>query len=273
MPAGDPVAAEWHPTYIQGAQNLLNVPIQFTDDGHGNFDWREARVASVQSPDMVAQVAVTNSSSTSQTSSTSTATTTGTSNASDTLSQTTVIKAFDYRNPKVDNRLRYNRSRADLDDERVSQFVLSQQLPFLETFFDNDRQAMDLDVRRFQLAVLSSYLVPPISGVITGLYKDAGDYVRAGEPVLRIENEEQILLVGSVKHRNVLQLGQAVTVSTKIFDSGITKTLYCTVVAIRGHDSVSQEWDVILCCSNREAGKPIFPINYSFDYLTTTVTF
>ena len=60
----------------------------------------------------------------------------------------------------------------------------------LKQVFDNELQNIDLDVKRLQIAYLNTILMSPISGVITGIYKNPGDWVQAGEPVIRVENNQ-----------------------------------------------------------------------------------
>jgi hypothetical protein len=52
----------------------------------------------------------------------------------------------------------------------------------------------------------------------------------------------------------------------------VTVTIKGAVVAIRGHDSDDEEWDVIIRCPNLDAANnPIFPLNYNFDFDDTTI--
>jgi hypothetical protein len=152
-------------------------------------------------------------------------------------------------------------------DEQFSQFMFAQNLPFLDTVFTNELKAIDLDVKRLQVAYLDTILLSPIDGVVTGVFRDMGDCVRAGQPVMRVENDTEVLLVGTLKFRGLISIGSTVSVTTKIFDSGVTLTTSGKVVSVRGHDSEDEEWDVLVLCPNRDAhGKPIFPINYNFDF-------
>ena len=159
-----------------------------------------------------------------------------------------------------------------LIDEKYNQFLFSQNLPFLKQVFANELSAIDADVKRLQVGYLNTILLSPISGVITGVFVDLGDCVRVGQPVVRVENDEEILIVGTLQYRSLLAIGSAVTITTQIFDSPKPLTVNGKVVSIRGHDSEDEEYDVIIRCSNRNVDKaPIFPINYNFDYDDTTV--
>ena len=113
-------------------------------------------------------------------------------------------------------------------------------------------------------------MISPFSGLITAIYKDVGETVGAGEPILRIENDEELLVVGFIQYRGSLRLQQQVTLATKIFETNETKELPGRLVAIRGHDADDDEWDVIIHCSNAEnPDERIIPINYHFDKDTT----
>ncbi len=69
-----------------------------------------------------------------------------------------------------------------------------QNLPYLNAVFDNELNSIDADVYRLQIAYLNTILMSPIPGTITGVYKNPGEAVRAGEPVIRIENNTAVLL-------------------------------------------------------------------------------
>ena len=289
VPADNPAAGDWHPGQIQATQDLVNLPLFFKDS-----KWQELQS---ETPTFISQVSASDtkadsanpglstakghSDGKSTASSDATATTTedttgtahgtGTSESISTLN--TVSRGYDYRHPAAENDARFQRTQINVQDEALAQFIFSQQLPFLETIFGNELKSMDLDVKRLQLNYLNTLLLPPISGVVTGMYKDLGDCVKAGEPVMRVENDEEILVVGTIIFRGLLALGKPVTITTDIFDSPFPITVKGTIVSIRGHDSEDEEWDVIIRCGNRNPdGSPILPINYNFDYDDTTVT-
>jgi hypothetical protein len=70
-------------------------------------------------------------------------------------------------------------------------------------------------------------------------------------------------------------VGQTAKVTTKVFDSSTSLTVAGKIVAVRGHDSEDEEWDVVIRCGNRingdPNGVPILPINYNFDYDDTSI--
>jgi hypothetical protein len=181
-------------------------------------------------------------------------------------------KNYDYRHPSAENDAQFQRAQVSLLDEKFTQFLFSQNLPFLKTVFANELQSIDLDLKRLQVAYLNTILFSPIDGVVTGLFRDVGDCVRTGQPVMRVENDTEVYLVGTLIFRGLLQLGANVTVTTKVFDAPNPLTINGVVVAVRGHDSEDEEWDVLVRCGNRNPdGTPILPINYNFDYDDTTV--
>jgi len=108
----------------------------------------------------------------------------------------------------------------------------------------------------------------PISGTVTGVYKHPGDAVKAGEPVVRVEDNSTILLMARLIYPGPIVIGRSsVTVSTPLFDSSSTPTnLTGSVVAARGHRDDDQ-WDIIVKCANPldASNKPIFPLGYRFD--------
>jgi hypothetical protein len=152
--------------------------------------------------------------------------------------------------------------------------MAGQTLPFLPQVFLNELVSMDLDVKRLQVAYLNTILMSPFQGVVTGVYKNPGDPVSAGEPVIRVENNATILLVGTLVYRDRIATGGAATVQTALFDaSGGTTTLSGQVVSARGHRHEDERWDVVVQCRNLDSsGNPVVPSSYHFDYDNTTVT-
>jgi hypothetical protein len=150
--------------------------------------------------------------------------------------------------------------------------------------FRNELNSIDSNVFRLQVSYLDTILMSPIEGVITGVYKNPGDAVRAGEPVIRIENNKTIYLVATVVYRGPIVLGvpppapavpnSTVTVHTSLFGQPGPKTeLKGYVVSARGHRD-DDKWDLIVECRNPPdaSGNPTFPLGYHFDYDDTDVT-
>lgn len=202
---------------------------------------------------------------------------------------TTVLRGLDYRMPGIENDAQYHRAHISLLDEQIAtesatnyaygskverdSTVDPYQINDLSVrHFKNDLGAIDLDVKRLQVAYMDTLLVSPIDGVVTGVYRNIGDSVRAAQPVVRVENDSEIFLVGTLKYRGLLQVGQSISVATNIFDTADTRTASGNVAAVRGHDSENELWDLLILCGNRDAAnRPLFPINYNFDFESTTV--
>jgi hypothetical protein len=198
-------------------------------------------------------------------------------------------RGYDYRHPSLENDAQFERAQISLLEEQLAavsatNYVCGSQVEreaeesFLSTgllprrYLANDLSAIDLDVKRLQVAYMDTLLVSPIDGIVTGVFRNLGDAVRAAQAVVRVENDSEIYLVGTLKYRGLLQVGQAISVSTSLFDTTAVKTVTGTVVAVRGHDSANELWDLLILCSNRDgAGAALFPINYNFDFDATMV--
>jgi hypothetical protein len=181
---------------------------------------------------------------------------------------------YDFRYPSAENDLRYHMSRAAVRQDFLNAWRMSEMCRNGEKTFSNELYAIDLSILKLQSAYIDTFLVTPSSGIVTNVFHGAGDFVRAGEPVLRVETDEWVYLVGTVKYRGMLRIGSLVDVTTTLFDAAgaAPTTVSGEVVAVRGHDAVSEQWDLLLSCSNRTAaGDPILPLNYNFDFETTTI--
>ena len=113
---------------------------------------------------------------------------------------------------------------------------------------------------------------------MTGVFKYPGDAVRAGEPVLRIENDSVILLDAVVIYRGPILINKTTaSVTTALFgdSSGQTTTITGLVVAARSQDA-DDKWHVVIECNNMDGStppQPIFPLSYRFDSDDTTISF
>ncbi|KAA0103709.1 HlyD family secretion protein [Mycolicibacterium sp. P1-5] len=198
---------------------------------------------------------------------------------------TTRTSGQEYRAPSFENDAQLHRAQISLIDERLAALAAtnyacgSSELDGKSwgggglQYFKNDLRSIDLDVKRLQLAYIDTLLTSPIDGVVTGVFRNLGDSVRTAQAVVRVENDAEVLLVGTLKYPGLLRIGQDVTIGTRLFDSTQQLTVTGKVVAVRGHDSEDQLWDVLIACANRDAdGVAKFPINYNFDFDGTTVT-
>jgi hypothetical protein len=197
---------------------------------------------------------------------------TGSSTGFATQYQTIVNTDYGYRVPYSEGAAQWERARISLIDQQFSQFMYAQNLPNLAQVFTNELQSIDSDVIRLQVAYLNTILMSPIAGTVTGIYKQPGDAVKAGEPVVRVENYDTVLLVGSLVYRGPITIGSTVTVQTSLFDaSGPSTSVSGSIVAARGRDD-DDRWEVVAKCNNLSGGKHVFPLGYHFDYDDTTVS-
>lgn len=180
---------------------------------------------------------------------------------------------YGYRTPFFESQAQFERAQVSLIDEQFAQFMFGQNLPQLTQVFANELQSIDSDVFRLQIAFLNTILMSPIPGTVTGIYKNPGDPVRAGECVARVENNTVLLLVATLVFRGPITIGASVTVTTELFDApGPPTAITGSVVAVRGQREDDQ-WEVIVQCDNLDgSGQPILPFGYHFDYDDTTVS-
>jgi hypothetical protein len=181
---------------------------------------------------------------------------------------------YGYRIPAIESQAQNERAQISLIDQQFSQFMASQNLPNLATVLQNELSAIDLGVYQLQVGLLNTILMSPITGIVTGIYKNPGDYVRPGEPVIRVEDNSTIFLLATFIHRGPIQVGSTVNVTTQLFDAaGAPTTLSGSVVAVRNRGDDDQ-WDLVVQCANPldGGGKLTFPIGYTFDYDNTTAS-
>jgi biotin carboxyl carrier protein len=183
--------------------------------------------------------------------------------------QTITNTDYGYRVPNIENQAQNQRAQISLMDQQFAAFMYSQNLPYLDKVFQNEKQSIDLDVKRLQVAYLNTILLSPIDGIVTGIYKNPGDAVRAGEPVVRVENNKTVILVAALKYPGRISIGQTATVQTNLFDSSTpTPPVPGRVIAVRGHRYEDDQWEVLVSCDNIDG----FPLGYNFDYDDTVVT-
>lgn len=178
-----------------------------------------------------------------------------------------------YRVPFLENFARNERAQISLQDEQLSNTLQTRNLGRLEEIFKNELASIDTDVNQLQIAYLNTILLSPINGVVTGVYKNPGDAVGAGEPVLRVENNTDVYLVARIVCRGPISIGSFLEVKTTLFDAPgpPLPPLLAPVVSVRG-EREDDHWEVIAKHSNFDADrKAIFPIGYHFDYDNTEV--
>jgi hypothetical protein len=190
--------------------------------------------------------------------------------------ETIVNTDYGYRTPYFECRAQFERAQISLIDQQFAQFMYGQNLPHLAQVFQNELNSMDGDIYRLQIAYLSTILMSPIpNGIVTGVYKNPGDPVRAGEPVIRVENNSTVYLMATLVCSGLISIGSTVTVNTSLYDSSTPPTppIVGQVVAVRGHRGEDDQWDVIVSYDNTgSSGGPVLPLYYNFDYDDTTAT-
>lgn len=189
-------------------------------------------------------------------------------------SQTIVNTDYGYRVPAIESQAQNERAQISLIDQQYSQFLAGQSLPNLTTVMQNELSAIDLGVHQLQVGFMNTILMSPIAGVVTGVYKNPGDAVVPGEPVVRVEDNSSIFLLATLVYRGAIRIGSTVGVTTNLFDAGgAPTTLSGSVVAVRCRGDDDQ-WDLVAQCVNPldGSGNQTFPIGYVFDYDNTSVT-
>lgn len=192
-----------------------------------------------------------------------------------TAASTSETRGYEYRLPSVENDIRFRRARIGQRQEFLAAWRMKEMCERAEVTFGNELTAIDQQIRKLQVAYIDTMLVPPFTGIVTGVFRNTGDFVSAGQPVVRVEADEQVYLVGTIKCRDMVRLNNKVSVTTTLFDApgGQPTKIEGVVSSVRGHDSVDEQWDVLILCANRTAtGEPILPLNYNFDFDSTTIT-
>lgn len=190
-------------------------------------------------------------------------------------------KFVEYRTPKLDSEIRHVKTEIDLLNSRYNDSMLKIRAREIGEILQTQEDLAKNEIRKVQVALSQSFLVPPFTGLITTVYKEHGEYVKAGEPVLRLENSGTVLLLGVIQYRGLLSIGGKVTIiASNLAEGGLNVFIPGTIVSIRGHNSDDDEWDVIISASNtglygeNESGEKVeikLPINYHFDRQTTVI--
>ena len=187
--------------------------------------------------------------------------------------QITTTKNIEFRAPIFENQARNQRAQLSLGQEIISFTAQSCYQDRLNDVYTNELAAIDADVNRLQVAYLNTILMSPIDGIVTGVYKNPGDWVSAGEPVFRVENNAVVLIVANVVCRGPVLIGSTLSITTTLFDgSGLPVSVSAAIVSARGRGDDDQ-WEVIGKVSNTDAaGNKIFPLGYRFDNDITQVS-
>lgn len=186
--------------------------------------------------------------------------------------QSTTHIDYEYRIPHLESRAKENRAQISLMDQRFESYMFEQNMPHLEQIFKNELASIDNDVYQLQVALLRSFLICPFQGVVTGIYKQSGDAVSAGEPVLRVENNRTVHLVAILVSHDFIVIGATATLTSTLGAGNPPVSVTGKVIAARGLAS-SGRWEVIVKVDNVDgAGNHILPLNYWFDPEYTDVT-
>lgn len=182
-----------------------------------------------------------------------------------------VSEGQDFWHPKLDNVLDFQRGQSAAIQEHLRAVISELSTEKLSDAMNRDFSAIEQEVLRHQTRLMNTYMQPPYAGVITAIYKDVGEFVQAGEPVLRVENDRQIYIHGFVVMRAAPRIDQtARIVARRIFETSDTMTLPVRVASIRGHNADDDEWEVMFQAENTNGR---LPLNYAFEPATTAVEF
>lgn len=194
------------------------------------------------------------------------------------LSQETISisENDELRHPNLENQMRHERVTVDLLDEIMAEQIFNLSVPNLPQIWANELRDFDFEIRKRQIQFTETFLTPRLGGRVSVVSKDAGENVRAGESVIRIENDAVILLQGQVKCVTPVSVGQQCNVQTSnVFESdpAVPLNLPGRIVSVRGYDSQRDRWNLVLECQNN--GALHLPLGYDFepDSNQTTITF
>lgn len=278
-----------------GESTYVEIPMRWTPDNGGEYQQIEgfsnpelptqrntgSMATTVQTNGTTNSESESSSDSNSSSSSASTSNLTATALGEARTSTSTRVDLTEFLHPSAENDIRMQRRQLDLQDELISHELLAMRVPHLEMILGNELRLLDLEIKQQQLNYIHSFLLPPIGGQITGVYKDLGEHVEAGEPVVRIENDAEVFVVGWINYRSRLDVGTDIRVTTtNAFESETRLSLEGQVVSVRGHDADNDEWNVILRCDNLDETdtnpdvdlrRRKFPLHYSFDHRDVTL--
>lgn len=178
--------------------------------------------------------------------------------------------------PILDTTLAHRQNKIAVLKDQIQNGSLLEKLPSMALSLSAELAALDQGIRTLQLNYVHTFLTPPIDGLITAIYKDVGESVEPGEPVMRVENDATVMFVGKIQFRGALWPGRPVQIElASIFeDEGNNVTLNGKILSIRGHSADNDEWDIIAEAPNPiVSGRRLLPINYHLDPETDSVTF
>ena len=186
---------------------------------------------------------------------------------------------FVFRAPYSEAQAQYERAQLSLADELFSETMRQQTVQNYQQVLSNELNSLNLGVYRLQIAYLNQFLTAPFTGTVTGVYKQPGEAVRAGETVARLEDNSEVYLTGIVVYPGLIQgrqppdqPGMTATIQTSLYDAGGTPpTLTGEVLTARGCGD-DDTWELVIWYVNDGSG-PILPVDYYFDFDNTTISF
>lgn len=195
----------------------------------------------------------------------------------------TVTELTEHAHPFIDEQVGSVAALGELDASHEDRQVRAMKLKHFEAVVEHENDVTRLDVKKRQFAYLDTFLLAPFAGTITAVYKDVGEYVQAGEPVLRIENDDRLRLVGLVQFKGLVSLGDQVALKVKnVFEGGDELQVIGHVVSVRGHDADDDEWDLVIDVDNSEGqlltgqdravDRIKLPLNLQFDRFETEMS-
>ena len=186
-------------------------------------------------------------------------------------STSTTYHNQELRFPYADEEIRYLRSEISLRQEELAAYRMNSTDSYSSLRVERSMTAAE--VRRVQIAYIDTFLFAPFDGLVTSVFRNAGDAVVAGQPVLRVENDKSVYLVGTIKCRSLIRLGDQAEITTTLFGAPGSGDVQIdgTVCAIRGHESLDEQWNVIIRCDNENDTGRVLPLNYSFDLDATII--
>jgi biotin carboxyl carrier protein len=188
--------------------------------------------------------------------------------------QTVTNTGYEYRTPYFEMQAQAARAQISLSDQTLAQWIAAQIIPNLATVFGNELSGVDLGVRQLQISYLNTILMSPIAGTVTAVRKNLGDYVKAGEPVVRVEDDTFVFLIGTLDYPGIVSANSNVTVTTTLPGGSNVRTLQGTVVASSGRRDDDEGWDVMMKCQNVLPPPTLsvpLPLHFSLDRDNTTI--
>jgi biotin carboxyl carrier protein len=209
-----------------------------------------------------------------QTQSTSQTVTTGPSAEG---SQDITNYGYVYRTPYYEAYAQYHRALISLMDEQFAELMRQDTLSAYGIVLINELNSIDRGIYLLQIAYLNTLLTSPIPGTVTGIYKQPGEAVMAGDTVVRVENNSQVYLIGTVVCPALIRPGypngMTATIDTSLYDAaGITTpSITATVLTARG-GGVDDKWEITMLYNNDGTNGPILPLDYHFDFDDTKIS-